>query len=688
MKNLSTRALIVLIAAWLFDWAPDTPAATAAEIESPIIFTQIPAGLDVEKAPGNADGMLRASYGDGARVVRLDPDGRLQTLTQDFNSACEPDISFDAKRILFAAKRTPQDKWNIWEMNADGSGPRQITRNLGNCRSPAYQATLYTIVSTEPWYQIMFVSDAAAAMNEYGSGAATSLYSCKLDGSAVRRLTMNLSDDMDPFLMDDGRVLLASWQRMDLRRGISGRVALFGVNIDGADYALFSGDQGGRIKHMPCVTTDGLVVFVEADRVGWDGAGRLASVTLRRNFHSHRIITRDWSAYHSPSPLRDGDVLVSCRPIIDRPTTGKMPMPQEQNKTHGIYRLDPRTGRKQRVYDDPQFHDMHVKALAPRPEPDGRSSVVNEKYPTGKLYCLNAYITDPAVIPHIRPGMIHSLRVVEGVPLSAADVNTYLPTSADTGIGGPGSTVNSLVPIVQKRLLGVVPVEQDGSFQIELPPDVPVQLQTLDASGMALRSCGWIWCKHREPRGCIGCHEDPELTPENRFVLAVRKPAVNLTLLAEKRRSVDFRRDVMPIIADKCAPCHNSATASLDLRAERQHPFNRAYASLLSKGMPSLRSDVHPADLPVVGKYVHPGQARTSPLIWRLFGRNTSRPWDAAYSPKQSLPICPPAGADPLTDDEKLILIEWIDLGAHWDGIPGSNEMTKGREAGMKSEGT
>ncbi len=28
----------------------------------------------------------------------------------------------------------------------------------------------------------------------------------------------------------------------------------------------------------------------------------------------------------------------------------------------------------------------------------------------------------------------------------------------------------------------------------------------------------------KESRGCIGCHEDRELTPPNRHVLALRKP--------------------------------------------------------------------------------------------------------------------------------------------------------------------
>ncbi len=647
-----------------------TPDARTSPLEAPIVFVQIPTGLPIEQTSGRAAGMLRGDYGDGGRIVRLDPDGQLRVLTDEFSSAGELDVSFDAARILFTAKRNPRDSWNIWEMSADGSAVRQITSDLGNCRSPAYQATLYTIVSTEPWCQIMFVSDAAGVMNEYGAGLSRSLYSCKLDGSAVRRLTMNLSDDLDPFLMDDGRVLLASWQRADLRRGFEGRVTLFGVNTDGADYALFCGDQGRRVKHMPCVTTDGLAIFVEADRMGWDGAGYLGSVTLRRNFYAYQPLRGGGDRlYHSPSPLLDGTVLVSSRR-------------QDDTDTHGVFRLDPQSGHRELVFDDAAFHDLHAKALIPRPLPDGRSSVVNEKYATGKLYCLNAYLTDSVVRPHVRPGMIKGLRVLEGVPLRADDRGAYLPEDTAIGISGPGSTVNGIAPLVQKRLLGQVPVEEDGSFHLELPADVPIQLQTLDADGMALRSCGWIWVKHREPRGCIGCHEDPELTPENRFVQAVRRPGMKLTLPPEKRRTVDFRRDLMPVISRKCTPCHSGPHPGLNLGDERQGHFNRAYVSLLAAPVESTARGQ-----PVVGEYVHPGQARSSPLIWRLFGRNTSRPWDRSYQPGQAVPSCPPPEAAQLTDDEKLTFIEWIDLGAHWDGIPGADALSAGGDGDPESEG-
>jgi len=305
---------------------------------------------------------------------------------------------------------------------------------------------------------------------------------------------------------------------------------------------------------------------------------------------------------------------------------------------------------------------MHARVLAPRPEPHGRSSVVDERHATGKLYGLNAYTAGAELMPHLQPGVIKRLRVIEGVPQPMNRTDVDFRPGRHAGLDGPVSTVYGMSPIVRKRLLGVVDVADDGSFHLEVPADVPIQLQTLDQHGLALESCGWIWVKHREARGCIGCHEDPELTPENRFVSALRQTAFQLTLPEERRRTVSFRRDVMPIVSAKCVVCHDSDSTGIDLRAESGVQFNRAYESLLAAALDPGEPGEDPA-----GRYVHPGRARTSPLTWRLWGRNTSRPWDEEYHRMPWSSQCPPAGGRPLTEDERLLFIEWIDLGAHWD---------------------
>jgi hypothetical protein len=71
-------------------------------------------------------------------------------------------------------------------------------------------------------------------------------------------------------------------------------------------------------------------------------------------------------------------------------------------------------------------------------------------------------------------------------------------------------------------------------------------------------------------------------------------------------------------------------------------------------------------------RYVTPGKARTSPLVWRIHGRNTSRPWDRITAAPVSQ--MPPPGSKPLTPEEKRAIVEWVDLGAHWDALPAPGE--------------
>ena len=628
---------------------PKSPSPSRPYIEQPFVVTQLPVGTSAEQRGVTAGGMLRANFGDGTRLVMVYSDRSVKVLTDGFHSACDPEVSFDASHILFAGKRSPSDRWNIFEMASDGSNIRQVTDCPSDCRSPAYQATLYTLDSPKPWYQLTFVGSQDGILNECGVGPATSLYSCKLDGSAVRRLTFNLSIDMDPFIMYDGRVLYASWQRSTLTRGVLGRIALFGINIDGTDCALFSVEGGKRVKHIPCTTTKGLAVFVEADSVPWDGAGTLACVRLQRPLHSYRQITKESDGlFHSPYPLPDGRILVSRRPA-------------DGSGTHGVYRLDPSTGQFELIFDSPDYHDIQARAIYRRAEPDGRSTVVAEEDPNGKLYCLNVYISDleqPQWLPH---GTVKRLRVLEGIPVTS-DV---IDASRQAAVGGSVQRRSGIPPLAQRRILGEIPVEEDGSFNIEIPANIPVELQTLDSDGMALQTCSWIWVKNHEPRGCIGCHEDGELTPENVLAKALTRPSIKLTLPAERRRTVDFRRNVMPIIAKKCVRCHADTGSVLRLTSDAAGNtyFNQSYENLLAPGKE-----------PDTGKYVHPGRARTSPLTWRIFGRNTSRPWDRTYS-RESIQQMPPPEAEALTEDEKRTFVEWIDAGALWDGVPGPDAL-------------
>jgi hypothetical protein len=170
--------------------------------------------------------------------------------------------------------------------------------------------------------------------------------------------------------------------------------------------------------------------------------------------------------------------------------------------------LDPSSRKLRVVFDDKQYHDLQAQQVAPRSEADGRSSVVTPGDPYGELYCLDVgQSDDPSVAEAVKNNKVRTVRVYQGTA---------------TGVDEAG------LPIVEKRVLGEVPLAADGSFNLKVPANTPVQIQLLDEKGETLRSCRWIWARNHEPRGCIGCHEDGELTPENWFVEALKEPSIRL----------------------------------------------------------------------------------------------------------------------------------------------------------------
>jgi hypothetical protein len=135
------------------------------------------------------------------------------------------------------------------------------------------------------------------------------------------------------------------------------------------------------------------------------------------------------------------------------------------------------------------------------------------------------------------------------------------------------------------------------------------------------------------------------------MVMALRAPAAVLDMPPERRRTVDFRHDVAPIVEARCVSCHGEGGRAprLDGAVDPAGAPGPAYEALLSG-------------------YVVPGEARRSRVIWHVFGRNTSRPWDKDDVAGAFKPMAP---KEPLTGEEKRAFVEWIDLGALWDAGSG-----------------
>lgn len=595
-----------------------------------LIVVQIPKSAEFRDSTAGFLSPLYDRYVDGARIVRVSSDGgEPRNLTPEFAAALDPDVSFDASTIIFSGKRHDGDTWQLWRMNADGTGKVQITSGPGDHITPVHAGNRFFLNDPEPTPQIIFAGTEHGWRNRGTSDPVFSLYAVDYKGETVRRLTFNLYSDLSPDILPTGRVVYTSWQRFGDRFGGRGVLALSAINIDGTDfYPYYGNHEMPRYKHMAHISDFGdRVYFVEADEPTWLGGGHLAFVSMRRPHNSYyRLTDVQRGTFHSPCPLPDNRLIASYRE-------------SQGESVYELVEVDPETGRRgRRIYRDDAWHTIDAQVLVPRPRPDGKANWLIPGTPTGVLYCLNSYRTNLDNIEPLQEGQIKYVRVIEGVP-HRLDSQT---TDVQDTFGG-------------RRLLGIAPVEPDGSFHIRVPAETPVTFQLLDEDYVARRTQkAWTWVMGNENRGCIGCHEDPELSPPNKMVDAIIKPAVELTLPPERRRTVDFRHQIASIFAAKCAVagCHGAGEVPPDLSGtEQEERAFEVYKRLLG---------------PVAGReterFVVPGNAKDSPLTWLILNKRTGTEPTTYTGDLDAMP-----SHDVLSTRERIQVIEWIDLGAQWD---------------------
>jgi hypothetical protein len=139
----------------------------------------------------------------------------------------------------------------------------------------------------------------------------------------------------------------------------------------------------------------------------------------------------------------------------------------------------------------------------------------------GQLHCMNVYESDQPEVAQLAPGSVKWARFVAGVApdaprLAARDPAALQPAHSLAGDAWPP-------PAVETRLLGDAPVEDDGSFFVNIIGNTPFYIQLLDRDKQPLYTMRtWIWVRSGSQRGCIGCHENKELAPVNRATRALR----------------------------------------------------------------------------------------------------------------------------------------------------------------------
>ena len=147
----------------------------------------------------------------------------------------------------------------------------------------------------------------------------------------------------------------------------------------------------------------------------------------------------------------------------------------------------------------------------------------------------------------MRRGDIRKLLVLESLP---KPVNFS---------GGP-DLVSWLGTFTLERVLGTVPVEEDGSACFEAPAGRQVFFEALDAKDLSVKRMQSFTCvMPGEVLGCPGCHEQRTRAPRNAgtaSLMAMRRAPSRIEPFQGFPDVLDFTRDVQPILDRHCVRCH------------------------------------------------------------------------------------------------------------------------------------
>lgn len=421
--------------------------------------------------------IFSSTSGQQGRILLIENEHQ-QVITSAFEWAGSPSVSFDGKKILFSGRMKGENQSQIWQRDLLTGDLTQITHIQMSCDFPLYAGCLFHLDDKAPVDQIIFLGK---------TGNKTRLFVCGLDGESPEQISFNLYSERQPEILDNGRIVFVSTRQ-------DGSSQLLALNNDGTDLQVFARTEK-PFQLFPRLGPDRLF-FLETNGIpeheNIASASCLSYVTLRRPTKSYRnLVTLDQGVFSEPCPLPDGSLIIGFQ--------------QDQQSEFDLFRLDPETGQKRElILHTPGWHCIGARPVLTRPKVKGRSTVVDLKKETGVFFCMDVNESTDIFKRNQENHPARQVRILEGNP--------------ETGL---------------EMVLGTAPIEEDGSFHVEVPAKTPLRFELLDQQGDLLASQkSWSWVLPNEKRGCIGCHEDPELAVPNKLAQAILKPAVAL-----KRRS-------------------------------------------------------------------------------------------------------------------------------------------------------
>ncbi len=626
------------------------------------------------------------------------------------------DLSFDAKRVVFAWKKGPQDGYRIYEIGIDGSGLRQLTF------PQADESELVRKYRVDPGYPhgtddlcpcylpeggIVFVSTRC----QYGilcDGAdnftTTVLYRMDGDGGNVTKLSNSSVSETGPSMLPDGRVLYTRWEYVD--KGAVSVKGLWAMRPDGtASAEVFGNDVAlpptlnfGRV--IPGTAHSYVVMGVP--HYPNNNVGTVIRLDLSKSIRTREPMT--WMTPYVDIRAEGGFHFENAAGVWEKDASGAGPLfadayPLSESlflvahkpagtvwadaKGYGLYVLDER-GAVRELYRDPAISCWRPMPLRPRPVPPVSVSPVNvEMAGSNEAVCMVADVYHG--LEGVPRGMVKYIRILEQVPRPWA---ARCKDNSDE-YDQQHIVISKDTHLALKVQHGVVPVEVDGSAHFVVAADANIILQALDENFLAVQTeRTFVNYRPGETRACIGCHETPEsamkqsgAAREDRKAFR-RKPSRPGPQLGETRgpRTLHYPHDVQPLFDRHCVSCHGTGekrAGGLDLRGTPTQKFCVSYEALV----PERRKGTLDRDLLglVIGEN-HPKTgnveylpanslgARTSVLA-AMLSRGKIRLADPVQQARAEKLAKQHAGeVAKLSDAEVLPLMNWIDTNCQYYG--------------------
>lgn len=574
------------------------------------------------------------------------------------------DLSFDARRVVFAWKKGPQDGYRIYEIDIDpaiglrvpGKGVRQLTF------PPADEAELeqkYRVSGSyhhgtddlSPCYLpdggIAFISTRC----QYGilcdpsdNFTTTVLYRMDRDGKNLTKLSNSSVSEAGPSMLPDGRLLYTRWEYVD--KGAVSVKCLWAMRPDGtASAEVFGNDinlpptlnfgrpipgmsHGYVVLGTPHYPNNNVGTVIRLDltkpiRTREPMTWMTPTVDIRTEGGFHfETVEGKWEKdpdgtgplFADPYPLSAALFLVVHKPA------GRV---WTDAKDYGLYLLDEH-GAVRQFYRDPGISCWRPMPLRPRPCPPVLPpvSVDAERAARGEAVCMVADVYHG--LEGVPRGTVKYLRVLEQVPRPWAAQckgngdeydQQHIVVSKDTHLG-------------LKVQHGIVPVEPDGSAHFVVPADANIFLQALDADCLALQTeRTFVDYRPGEVRACIGCHETAgsvmqsgKATLPQAFqrVPSFPGPQPGET---DGHRVLHYPTDVQPVFDRHCVQCHGNGAkpaGGLDLRGTPTGKFCVSYEVLVPERRKGSRN-------------------RDPKLLGMVIGENHPKTGNVEYLPAGSL---------------------------------------------------